>query len=147
MATTSQKKEDTIKIDIDKLEVIHRRDLDDFYSLYEILRDLYKHISKTHKTNQQTFIAKQVVIKVGNEVYNRYKSKISQGLNILNKVLNYRKIYKFYPDYKTNQSIVTILNSNKEFFNRLIVILNDIFISNQLSSLIKEIELEKKGQQ
>lgn len=147
MATKSQKKEDTIKINIDKLEVIHRSDLDDFYSLYEILRDLYKHISKTHKNNQQSVIARQIVTKVGKKVYNRYKSKIRQGIKTSNELLNYRKRYVHYPNPETNGMIINSINSNKEYFHRLIVILDEMFNDKKLDSLIQEIELEKKGQQ
>ena len=148
MATKSQKKEDTIKINIDKLEVIHREDLDDFYSLYAILRDLYIHISKTSKPSQQSFtIASQIATKVGKKVYNRYKSKIRQGIKIINELLNYRKRYVHYPNPETNGMIINSINSNKEYFHRLIVILDEMFNDKKLDSLIQEIELEKKGDQ
>ena len=148
MATKSQNKKEIMEKNIDRLEVIHRRDLDDFYSMYAVLRDLYIHISKTSKPSQQSFtIASQIATKVGKKVYNKYKSKIRQGIKIINELLNYRKRYVHYPNPETNGMVINSINSNKEYFHRLIVILDEMFNDKKLDSLIQEIELEKKGDQ
>jgi len=145
MATKSQNKKEIMEKTIDRLEVIHRKDLDDFYSMYAVLRDLYMHISKTSKYSQQSFtIASQIATKVGKKVYNIYKSKIRQGIKTINELLNYRKRYVHYPNPETNGMIINSINSNKEYFHRLIVILDEMFNDKKLDSLIQEIELEKK---
>ena len=80
---------------------------------------------------------------VGKKVYNIYKSKIRQGIKTINELLNYRKRYVHYPNPETNGMIINSINSNKEYFHRLIVILDEMFNDNKLDSLIQEIELEK----
>ena len=52
-----------------------------------------------------------------------------------------------YPNPETNGMVINSINSNKEYFHRLIVILDEMFNDKKIDSLIQEIELEKKGQQ
>ena len=49
-----------------------------------------------------------------------------------------------YPDPETNGMVINSINSNKEYFHRLTVILDEMFNDKKLDSLIQEIELEKK---
>jgi len=116
-----------------KLEYKHRKDLDDSYLLYSVLRDLYISNSKNDK------IVSLIITKVGRNVFNRYKILLKSAIMTVNQLLKHKHIKKS----DVNKLEINVINSNKDYFKRLFTILEDIYINKKINSLLYEIKLEK----
>ena len=117
-----------------KLEYKHRKDLDNAYLLYSVLRDLYISNSKNDK------IVSLIITKVGRNVFNRYKTLLKSAIMTVNQLLKHKHIKKS----EVSKLEINVINSNKNYFKRLFTILEDIYINKKINSLLNEIKIEKK---
>ena len=116
-----------------KLEYKHRKDLDNAYLLYSVLRDLYISNSNNDK------IVSLIITKVGRNVFNRYKTLLKSAIMTVNQLLKHKHI----KNSEVSKLEINVINSNKDYFKRLFTILEDIYINKKINSLLYEIKLEK----
>ena len=121
-----------------KTEYKHRKELDEIYLLYSVLRDFYKYNSKNEKNPSK--IASIIATKVGREVYIRYKKNIKRAITTVDQLLNYKHIKRT----NISKMEINIIISNKDFFKRLIIILDNIYIHKNIDTLLHEIKLENE---